>query len=273
MTTFHFLNIGQGNMAIGIFPDGKILAYDCNITTENETAVFAYLAKIMPKNSIDVFVNSHRDADHMRGIKKLHAKYPIQALWDSGVSGNIDTPEYTEYMDFRRGVSYAEEVSPNRNWTAHPSVKIINGKRNGLDDPNSQSIVLHIDFNGSSLLLAGDTCASTWRDYIIPELGQAVKSLVLFASHHGSHSFFNEDRDNDEDYTDHIASINPAIAIISVSATNPHGHPDDEAINHYENHSYGTVETGQKIFRTDQHGNIKIDLFGQGTGRVYWHQI
>ena len=276
MTTFHFLNIGQGNMAIGIFPDGKILAYDCNITTENETVVFAYLAKIMPQNSIDVFVNSHRDADHMRGIKKLHAKYPITSLFDSGVTGTTPTTsEYTEYMEFRRnlGLVNVHEVTSNQYWTAHTGVKIINGKRDGLDDPNSQSIVLHIDYNGSSLLLAGDTSASTWRDYIIPELGSAVKSLVLFASHHGSFSFFNEDRDNDEDYTDHIASINPAIAIISVSDTNPHGHPDDEAIIHYENHSYGTVETGQKIFRTDQHGNIKIDLFGQGTGRVYWNQI
>lgn len=273
MITFHFLNIGQGNMAIGVFPDGKVLAYDCNITNDNETEVFAYLAKIMPKKSIDVFVNSHRDADHMRGIKKLHAKYPISSLFDSGVSGNVDTPEYTEYMDFRRNIADKYEVTPNQWWVAHPNVKIINGKREGLDDPNAQSIVLHIDHNGSSLLLAGDTSASTWRDYIIPELGNAVKSLVLFASHHGSFSFFNEDRENSDDYTDHIASINPAIAIISVSDTNPHGHPDDEALIHYENHCYGTLETQQKIFRTDQHGNMKVELHGQGTGWIYWKQV
>jgi len=273
MITFYFLNIGQGNMAIGIFPDGKILAYDCNITTENEAAVFAYLKKIMPKNSIDVFVNSHRDADHMRGIKKLHAKYPITSLFDSGVSGNIDTPEYTEYMDFRRNITDKYEVTPNQWWTAHTNVKIINGKREDLDDPNSQSIVLHIDHNGSSLLLAGDTSATTWRDYIIPELGTAVRSMVLFASHHGSHTFFNEDRDNDEDYTQHLALINPAIAIISVSDTNPHGHPDPDAITHYENHCYGTVNTKQKIFRTDLHGNMKLELNGDGTGAIYSYQI
>ncbi|MFA7315909.1 MAG: hypothetical protein WC059_03875 [Candidatus Paceibacterota bacterium] len=275
MITFHFLNVGQGNMAIGIFPDNKILAYDCNITNENESAIFSYLEKIMTKDSIDVFVNSHRDADHMRGIKKLHARYPITSLFDSGVSGNIDTIEYTEYMNFRKnlGLLNVHEVTPNQYWMAHPSVKIINGKRDGLDDPNSQSIVLHVDHNGSSLLLAGDTSASTWRDYIIPELGDAVKSLVLYASHHGSFSFFNEDRDNDDDYIHHLSSINPAIAIISVSATNPHGHPDDEAIIHYENHCYGTVETKQKIFRTDLHGNIRLELNGDGTGLIYSFQI
>ncbi len=259
-------------MAIGIFPDGKILAYDCNITHENESDVFAYLLKIMPKNSIDIFVNSHRDADHMRGIKKLHAKYPIQCLWDSGVSGNTETPEYKEYMDFRRGVT-SYEVTPNQYWTSHPNVKIINGKREDLNDPNSQSIVLHIDYNGASVLLAGDTCASTWMDYIIPELGAGVKSLVLYASHHGSLSFFNEGGEDEDDYTKHIALINPAITIVSVGA-NPHGHPDNDALIHYENHCYGAAN-GQKIFRTDQHGNMKLELRGQGNpylGYISWFQ-
>lgn len=270
MTTFHFLNVGQGNMAIGIFPDGQILAYDCNITNENEAEIFAYLQKIMPKNSIDVFVNSHRDADHMRGIKKLHEQYPITSLFDSGVSGNTETTEYEEYMDFRRSIVDTYEVEPNQWWMAHPGVRIINGKREGLDDTNSQSIVLHVDYNGSTLLLAGDTSATTWRDYIMPQQKQALKSLVLYASHHGSHSFFNEDSENDDDYTDHIAHINPAITIISVGENNPHGHPADEALGHYERHSYGTVETKQKIFRTDKHGNMKLELHGDGTGTIHW---
>jgi len=270
MITFHFLNIGQGNMAVGIFPNNEVLVYDCNITNENERAVFNYLARIMPKNSIDVFVNSHRDADHMRGIKKLNAKYPIIALWDSGVSGNIETPEYKEYMDFRRGVGYSEEVGPNRFWTAYPDLKIINGKRDGLEDPNSQSIVLHVNYNGSSLLLAGDTDIDVWRDYIVPELGNQLNSLVLFASHHGSHTFFNKDKENNDDFINHIALIQPAITIISVGENNPHDHPHNEALTHYNNYCYG-ANNGQKIFRTDQHKNMKLELHGQGRGWVYWN--
>jgi len=270
MISFHFLNIGQGNMAVGIFPDNKVLVYDCNITNENEKYVSNYLAKIMPKTSIDVFVNSHRDADHMRGIKKLNEKYPISALWDSGVSGNIETPEYKEYMDFRRNIRYLEEVGPNRYWTEYPDLKIINGKREDLDDPNSQSIVLHVNYNGSSILLAGDTGVSSWRDYIIPELDNQINSLVLFASHHGSHTFFNEDKENNEDFTQHLALIKPAITIISVGEDNPHDHPHDEALAHYENLCYG-ANNGQKIFRTDQHGNMKVELHGLGTGWIYWN--
>ena len=74
MITVHFVNVGQGNMAIVVFSDNTTLVYDCNINDDNERLVFAYLANVMPKNSIDVFVNSHREADHMRGVKRLHKK-------------------------------------------------------------------------------------------------------------------------------------------------------------------------------------------------------
>lgn len=269
MITFHFINVGQGNMAIGIFPDGKILAYDCNITEENEEEIFKYLEKIMPKQSIDVFVNSHRDADHLRGIKKLHTKYPISSLFDSGVSANTEAPEYKDYMEFRRTISDKYEVTTGQYWTAHPGVKILNGKREGLDDPNSQSIVLHINHKGSSLLLAGDTSATTWREYIMPESCDNIKSLALYASHHGSLSFFNEAPENEDDYLEHLKKINPAIAIISVGENNPHEHPHDDAISHYKKHCYG-ADNGQKIFRTDEHKNIKLELYEGGRGRIHW---
>ena len=37
----HFLNVGQGNMVVVIFPDNEVLVYDCNITQDNEEDVFA----------------------------------------------------------------------------------------------------------------------------------------------------------------------------------------------------------------------------------------
>ena len=141
MISVHFINVGFGNMVAIIFPNNNVVFYDCNLTNENKDNIFAYLELIMPKNQIDVFINSHRDADHMRGIKKLHSKYPIKELWDSGVSGNTETPEYYDYMDFRRNI-YCYEVGPFEQWDIEPRVKILNGKRRNLDDPNSQSIVI-----------------------------------------------------------------------------------------------------------------------------------
>lgn len=258
----HFLDVGQGNMVVAIFPDCKVMVYDCNITDENEDKIFAYLEKIMPKNEIDVFVNSHRDADHMRGIKKLHEKYKINTLWDSGVSGNTEAPEYQEYMDFRRNmVNRVCEVHSNEYWTGKPFVRILNGKREDLTDVNAQSIVIHIDNNGCSILLAGDTDAKVWKDYITSESTSILKSSILLASHHGALSFF-YDPTYTNYYTKHLSEINPDMTIISVGE-NPHGHPDKEAIKLYEKYSNGS-DKGNKVFRTDIRGNIKLELKDDG---------
>ena len=256
-------------MAVVVFDDGYVIVYDCNITDNNERAVFAFMRSFMPKNTIDLFVNSHRDADHMRGLRRLHRTYPIGAIWDSEVSANTETAEYQDYMRLRREIGF--HVVGSGNYLQHkPNVRILNGRRHGLDDPNSQSIVMHIDEGGSSLMLAGDTNCASWRDYILREYPTTLESMVLYASHHGSYTFINDSPDNNPDFSLHLAHMRPAVALFSVGENNPHGHPDPRALRHYERHCRGTNGAGEKVFRTDQHGNMRVALHGDGTGTLYW---
>lgn len=257
MISVHFIDVGFGNMVAIIFPNNNVVFYDCNITNENKDNIFAYLKLIMPKKQIDVFINSHRDADHMRGIKKLHEKYQIKELWDSGVSGNTDTSEYYEYMTLRREV-YGHEVGHFEELDIEPRVKFLNGKRSDLTEPNSQSIVVKIEGDNSSVLLAGDTDAKVWKDYIMREIPSKVKSTFLLASHHGSISFFDHPDDLKYYYAQHIKEINPDATIISVGK-NVHDLPDEKAITLYKDYSSGT-DKGDKIFRTDYHRNIIVEL-------------
>lgn len=261
MITVHFLNVGQGNMAVIIFADNQVVVYDCNITDDNKGSVFGYLKKIMPKKGIDIFINSHREADHMKGIKKLHEAYPIGTLWDSGVSGNTEATEYKEYMELRRKIT-VHEVGPNQHWKAKPNLRIINGKREDITDVNAQSIVIHLNNNGASVVLAGDTDARVWKDYIMPESANSIKSSILLASHHGSITFFDDPSDENNYYTEHIKKINPAMTIIPVGE-NPHGHPDEKAVELYERYSTGSSQ-GNKVFRTDINGNMKLELTDDG---------
>jgi beta-lactamase superfamily II metal-dependent hydrolase len=93
-----------GNMVVILLPTELNYVYDCNITTDNKNTVLGYVKKIIgAKGVIDVFINSHRDADHMRGIKDLHEAHTIKKIWDTGVSGtSTDTQEYKDYMDLKR---------------------------------------------------------------------------------------------------------------------------------------------------------------------------
>jgi glyoxylase-like metal-dependent hydrolase (beta-lactamase superfamily II) len=69
----HFINACQGNMTLLELDDGKKFIYDCNITDDNADGIFDYLEQEIGKRTkIDTFICSHRDADHMRGVKRLH---------------------------------------------------------------------------------------------------------------------------------------------------------------------------------------------------------
>src|SRR5260370_39032466 len=107
-TVVHFIDVGQGNMTLVRTASGKRILCDCNVTDENENPVLTCLRRALSGNSeIDIFVNSHRDADHMRGVKKVHQSFPIREIWDSGATGSTpDCTEYCDYMDLRRRVGY-----------------------------------------------------------------------------------------------------------------------------------------------------------------------
>lgn len=271
-TIVHFINVGQGNMTLLLLNNGKIMLYDCNITNDNENVVLKYLASIIGWNTnIDIFVNSHRDADHMRGVKKIHSKFPIQKIWDSGVTGGTtDSSEYKDYMDLRRKVSF-ETIEHLKKWTFGKTIlRVMNSKNDDLsNNHNAQSIVIKVEHHDNankitSVMLTGDTDALSWKDSILKNYKSSdLKTDILLASHHGSKSFFDDPSDSKNYYTEHIKVIKPSMTIISVG-DNGHGHPHEDSIKLYESHSTGSKK-GNKIKRTDIHGNIKLELKDNGS--------
>ncbi len=261
----HFIDVGCGNMTLLLFPDGTAWLYDCHVTTENESSVLTYLRHVLGREgrTIGAFICSHRDADHMRGIKAIHRHFPFAGIWDNGIAGTtIDSPEYREYIDLRRQINSGEITAGYVVKCAGAKIAWINSRDSILTDVNDQSIAAMIDFNGSSAVLAGDTSYRPWRDRIVPSYGASLKANILLGSHHGSLTFFHEPGDSHSYYTEHIASIRPEMTIISVGK-NVHGLPDRKALELYENHSSGS-NTGEKIWMTDTHGHMKLILLGAG---------
>jgi beta-lactamase superfamily II metal-dependent hydrolase len=269
MVEVHFISVGCGNMVLLHLSDGTTMLYDCNVTNENAVQVLGYLARVMGnKRVIDIFVNSHRDSDHMRGIRRVHAYFPIRLVWDSGVVGTSPySPEYQEYMQLRREVGF-REVQARTYWSYQDTiVRVMNSRAPDYTDSNSQSLVLKVEYLGSSLLVAGDTDYRPWKEKILPFYRSRVKSSILHAAHHGSPSFFDDPSDEKYYYTKHIKAIEPDITIVSVGS-NVHGLPDPNAMELYERHSRGSKQ-GHKVFRTDRQGNIKLLLKGSGEWTLF----
>jgi len=266
-TKLHFINVGQGNMTLMQLDDGQTYLYDCNVTNDNEDDVLGYVGKQIGKGTkINAFICSHRDADHMRGVKKVHAKFPIQNIWDSGVVGTTpNCTEYKEYMELRRAVGFNEVEPLTRYDYGNTRLRIMNAKNDDLaDNANAQSIVIKVvhrdaanDSNYGSVMLTGDTDAATWKAIRKSYNDASLSCSLLSASHHGSLSYFDDPGDRYY-YLDHLKAKAPAMTIISVG-DNGHGHPDKKALEFYETHSSGSNK-GNKICRTDVHGHISVTL-------------
>ena len=104
-TTIHFIDVGQGNMVLLQCSSGINLVVDCNITDANKDRVLNYVAKqIGDKGKLHAFICTHRDADHMRGVRILHNRFSVGGVWDSGYPGTTtDSDEYKAYMQLRGG--------------------------------------------------------------------------------------------------------------------------------------------------------------------------
>ncbi|MGD0640163.1 MAG: MBL fold metallo-hydrolase [Roseiarcus sp.] len=267
-TTVHFMDVGQGNMTLLQLADGRVFLYDCNVTEDNEESVLAYLAtEIGEGTKVNVFVCSHRDADHMRGVKKIDARFPIQRVWDSGATGTTtNSSEYLDYMELRRRVGFTEVQARRRYDYGSSRLRVMNSTSDELaGDPNAQSIVIKVehrdvskDVTQASVLLCGDTDAVTWQHIRTLYSDSDLSCSLLLGSHHGAITFFDDPDDEQNYYTSHIKAMAPAMTILSVG-DNAHGHPHPKAVKLYEKYSSGSNK-GNKLYRTDIQGNICVVL-------------
>ena len=147
-TTIHFIDVGQGNMVLVQCSSGTNFVVDCNITDANKDRVLNYVAKqIGDKGKLHAFICTHRDADHMRGVRDLHNRFPIREVWDSGYPGTAtDTDEYKAYMRLRRELKAYEIRKGFQIDFGRTRMIFLSTKDNRLpDNANDQGLVLKVE--------------------------------------------------------------------------------------------------------------------------------
>lgn len=270
---FHLLDVGQGLMSLIVFPDNTTFIYDCNITEDNKDKIIEYLNENLPfrwndntnqkEQWIDIFVCSHRDIDHLRGLDILNEKFPIHSIWDSEQCGaSTSSNDYQYYMELRRKIK--EKFGENNLVTPKASLEPINSFGNAeiyclSPDENckikeetkkqhTRCIVLSVKYANKTILLTGDSDWYAWKNNIVPKFKESklLESQIMVASHHGSKSFFTETSgDNDsidiEKYPDTtylraLDYIKPIVTLVSCAeCKEPHNLPNSEALEIYKN--------------------------------------
>jgi beta-lactamase superfamily II metal-dependent hydrolase len=242
-----FITVGQGDAALITSPTGKTVLIDGG----PRDAGPALVARLRAQRSrpLDLVLLTHRHADHLGGLAEVVRNLGARLYMDAPFPH--PSPAYAELMRTLaaqsipvRGAERGRRIDIGGGaWLTllSPPEPSLTGTRS---DVNANSVIVRLDYGETSALFAADAEAATERWLL--QSGAKLSASVLKVAHHGSH------------YSSGAAflhAVSPAIAIVSVGASNDYGHPAPDALARL-------AKRGARVFRTDRDGTITVELDG-----------
>jgi competence protein ComEC len=228
-----FLDVGQGDAAVVISPEGKTALIDAGPADADVARQLAALGI----DTLDLVVASHAHADHIGGMEEVIRTFPVRAYLDNATPYTTGT-----YHDLMRLVESAKLVylAPVARTIALGSVslRVLPPWPSGTDQ-NDRSVGILLKFGVFRVLFVGDADPAELSYFLTLDIPQVT---VLKAAHHGARNGVTPGW---------IACTRPMIVVISVGAGADDGGPDPRALRYYS-------ALGARILRTDQDGTIEI---------------
>jgi len=285
------LHVGQGNAVLVLAADGdtyKTMLVDINLDPGAGGIDVPVLVKdLLDGEDLPVFTNTHPHNDHLCGVLELDEAVTINEVWHSGhVPGEDDCAAYDNLQTVIANVkdNGGDEVELDGSRTPYafgeaecyilaPAEHV----KDSIDDEteagrreriHEHCAVLRVGSGSTWIMIPGDADREAWENHITEYHAERVPSQVLIAPHHGSRSFFYkaEDKKYEDPYLDALDTIDPTWVIISAPTQDEsrHGHPHDEALEHYVDKvgEDNVLHTG-----ADRHSFI-CDIFRDGTCTV-----
>lgn len=238
-------DVGQGD---GIYLDGA----DRDIVIDGGPTRFGMLEHLalvrFPwERHLDVVIATHPHADHIVGLIDLIKTYSVDEVVDNGMIYFAPSAEAFDQGVGSRvlGVENAERTE----WELGPdsSLKILwppdTTTDLTADNVHARSVIALLQVGEKKMLFTGDAESEVEAKLMNnPDLVHGID--VLKVGHHGSDT---------SSSLDFLQMLKPKFAIISVGIDNHYGHPSPFTVGRLESIS-------AKIFRTDQLGDILIDL-------------
>ena len=234
-----FFDVGQGDAIYIRTPNG----HDMLIDGGPSKIVIQRLSEVMPwyDKTIDVVLETHPDADHIGGLPQVLSRYHVGMFIEPGVESSNAIDD--ELVRLRR-------VENIPNVLARRGMRINFGDGAHFDilypdqDPsnfetNDASVVGRMVYGSTSVMLTGDSPKKV-ESYLVGIDGGRLRSDILKAGHHGSHT---------SSGLEYVKIVAPVYAIISSAAANRYGHPHQDVMNTFKS-------LGIEILRTDTLGTI-----------------
>ena len=236
------LDVGQGDAIFFQLPTGEELLIDGGRSSQ----VLSKLSTILPPwdSHLDALVLTHTDADHVTGLVSVLEVFDIDVLMDTGHEGQTAVAQqWSEDHGIARRTLKAGDVLEYGEvvirvlWPSDEGYASL-----GTNERNDLSLVLHVVYGETSLLLTGDA-----EEAVEEVLSAFVPDVdVLKVGHHGSLTSTSWSL---------LDVARPEYALIGVGEDNSYGHPHPIILSRL-------LEVGATVFRTDLDGTILVESYG-----------
>jgi competence protein ComEC len=248
------IDVGQGDSLLLISPQGKTLLIDAggpiggaqasNANFEIGEDVVSPVLWSRNIRRLDAVALTHAHSDHMGGMPSVLKNFRPRMLW---VGSNPGIPAYEALLDEARRLNIPVEsmAAGNHFEFGGAQVEVLAPPAGYVPGPgasNDDSLVLHVAYGQTSVLLEGDAQAASEQHM----LGEALHSDLLKVGHHGSKT---------STTPRFLAAVAPKYAVVSVAHRNPFGHPKMEILRRLQDDHVRT-------FRTDALGATSFYLDG-----------
>ena len=234
------LDVGQGDAILLTTPHGHTMLIDGGVS---DLVLARQLGAALPHwdRSIDMMFQTHPDSDHVGGLPGVLRRFDVANVWDSGVVGTSgDAAVYAaetrrepihEGDHFQLDGVRVDVLWPPAGYTGKST--------------NATCLVLRVTYGDTRFLLTGDLEGPEQLQMMATE---DVRADVLKVPHHGS-------KTSDPAFFD---AVGADIAVISVGAGNPYGHPAPQTV---------AALSDEMVLRTDIDGRVTVRSDGE---RLTW---